>query len=209
MAMAYKDDLKDPLWIAKRQEILERDNFQCTKCGIERPALRGLFKKFGIKNYTDFKKEGYQVSGKGYNSLHCYNKGWHYDLEYIGNDNIPFSIEKLHFAQRIGYNFLCFAEEVVDGTSLIDHNIHHKYYINNHKPWEYPNEALTSLCMKCHKQTHEDMTIPVFSQQGEQLYIAEVCHKCSGSGYISQYHYYSDGICFECWGNGVILMKVD
>lgn len=28
--------------------------------------------------------------------------------------------------------------------------VHHLYYINSHKPWEYPNEALLTLCELCH-----------------------------------------------------------
>lgn len=28
--------------------------------------------------------------------------------------------------------------------------VHHIYYLTNHKPWEYPNEALITLCELCH-----------------------------------------------------------
>lgn len=33
MEKSYADKLKDPLWLAKRREILERDNFTCQSCG--------------------------------------------------------------------------------------------------------------------------------------------------------------------------------
>jgi hypothetical protein len=29
-------------------------------------------------------------------------------------------------------------------------NVHHRYYLNNKEPWEYPNEALITLCEDCH-----------------------------------------------------------
>ena len=38
--------------------------------------------------------------------------------------------------------------------------VHHKYYLKNAKnnyfvyPWDYPNEALTTLCKECHKEWH-------------------------------------------------------
>lgn len=28
------------------------------------------------------------------------------------------------------------------------------------------------------------------------------CDRCGGQGYIRQFHYYCDGICFECYGSG-------
>ncbi|GIV28525.1 MAG: hypothetical protein KatS3mg027_2339 [Bacteroidia bacterium] len=29
----YKDQLRDPRWLQKREEILRRDNYQCRNCG--------------------------------------------------------------------------------------------------------------------------------------------------------------------------------
>lgn len=39
-------------------------------------------------------------------------------------------------------------------------NVHHKYYLQypNHKkvdPWDYPNDALITLCNKCHQKAHQ------------------------------------------------------
>lgn len=44
--------------------------------------------------------------------------------------------------------------------------VHHKYYCsypNGEKvmPWEYPNEALTTLCYGCHKHVHNSTRIVV------------------------------------------------
>jgi phage terminase large subunit GpA-like protein len=30
-------------------------------------------------------------------------------------------------------------------------HVHHKYYVDNCEPWEYPNTALVTLCEHCHK----------------------------------------------------------
>jgi hypothetical protein len=35
MALSYKEQLNHPLWIRKKQEILERDGFCCVICGSE------------------------------------------------------------------------------------------------------------------------------------------------------------------------------
>lgn len=34
-------------------------------------------------------------------------------------------------------------------------NVHHLYYVKNKMPWEYPDDALITLCEECHEQTHD------------------------------------------------------
>ena len=34
-------------------------------------------------------------------------------------------------------------------------HVHHEYYNNNLKLWEYPPHALTTLCSNCHREAHE------------------------------------------------------
>lgn len=36
-------------------------------------------------------------------------------------------------------------------------HVHHRYYLNGHKPWEYPDTALTTLCADCHEQETADL----------------------------------------------------
>lgn len=33
-------------------------------------------------------------------------------------------------------------------------HVHHKYYLENHKPWEYTDDALVTLCEECHSWVH-------------------------------------------------------
>jgi hypothetical protein len=33
--------------------------------------------------------------------------------------------------------------------------VHHLYYVNGHKLWEYPDKALVVLCRKCHQIWHD------------------------------------------------------
>jgi len=33
-------------------------------------------------------------------------------------------------------------------------NVHHKYYTDGKKPWEYPDKCLITLCEDCHEKRH-------------------------------------------------------
>ena len=34
-------------------------------------------------------------------------------------------------------------------------HVHHRYYLKGRKPWEYPDEALVTLCAACHEEETE------------------------------------------------------
>lgn len=36
-------------------------------------------------------------------------------------------------------------------------NVHHFYYNKGSKVWEYPDNALVTLCKKCHEELHAEM----------------------------------------------------
>lgn len=38
--------------------------------------------------------------------------------------------------------------------SVAELNVHHKYYEKGKMAWQYPDEALVTLCGKCHKAFH-------------------------------------------------------
>lgn len=44
-------------------------------------------------------------------------------------------------------------------------HVHHKYYLENHKPWEYGDIALITLCEDCHSWVHDN---------GNEIYEAPV-----------------------------------
>lgn len=83
-------------------------------------------------------------------------------------------------------------------------NIHHNYYIFGRKPWDYDNDALVTLCSRCHQKRHKQIKIPLYGQDKQLINPAlPVCDRCNGTGYLPQYHYYMGGICFKCHGEGV------
>lgn len=56
---------------------------------------------------------------------------------------------RLEIMQRDQWNCrLCY-----DSKSTL--NVHHRYYLLGNDPWEYPQDALVTLCERCHKQETE------------------------------------------------------
>lgn len=85
-------------------------------------------------------------------------------------------------------------------------NVHHKYYINGLKPWEYDDNALVTLCKECHQKRHET-AIPKYRSLSKNI-IDAYCHKCvrcGGSGFLPQFNHVLNGICFKCGGEGIII----
>lgn len=64
-------------------------------------------------------------------------------------------------------------------------HVHHKYYLNNHLPWEYGDSALITLCEDCHSWVHEN---------GNEVYNASI--KIGDVVYYEHSDYYNYGIVF-------------
>jgi uncharacterized protein with PIN domain len=83
---------------------------------------------------------------------------------------------------------------------------HHKYYIYLNLPWEYNTDALETLCNTCHNELHQNEIIKVYSDinKTEEIEV-EVCDRCYGTGFLDEFHYYHNGICFKCEGKKYIV----
>lgn len=84
-------------------------------------------------------------------------------------------------------------------------NIHHTHYTRGCKPWEYENNSLVTLCEDCHKKRHETTRIPLYDQEKRLISNLVPCSRCGGSGYLPQYSHVEHGICFKCYGEGVVI----
>lgn len=85
-------------------------------------------------------------------------------------------------------------------------NVHHKYYIKGHKAWEYEDDALVTLCTECHSSIHKDIVIktPLYNEVRDLIKDnLPLCPRCNGKGYLPEYAYNENGICFKCWGEGI------
>ncbi|MBV6640899.1 MAG: hypothetical protein KI791_09275 [Cyclobacteriaceae bacterium] len=80
-------------------------------------------------------------------------------------------------------------------------HVHHKYYIVNRLPWEYDDEALTTLCNWCHWELHENEEIEIFLDDGITKTEFTPCSRCNGAGWFPEYSHVEEGICFKCRGS--------
>jgi len=214
--MTYQEQLESDEWRSKRNEILERDHFHCMKCNAVQSKFLGLSQKFGIKTFSELQEDGFSY-GKTDEKLGMLflKNGFLHTAVFVEETDRNTNIEELYFAQRWkepknkfvfgSYELICFSKKISINDRFPDLNVHHKYYIENRKAWEYENDALITLCEKCHKEEHEKNEIKVFDTNGHLLYIPQICDRCSGSGFLPEFHYYQNGICFKCWGNGILL----
>ncbi len=214
--MNYQEQLQRKEWKSKRIEILERDNFSCRNCGCKRSIFLRLSSKYGIKSYHSLRnnksllgKFRINQETKKVKFIDVFNKFLNIAL-FVTETNEEIILDNLKFALQndengVSKRLICFTENISEDDKFTDLNIHHKYYITGRKAWEYNNEALITLCADCHKLEHENKTTPVYDSLGTILYNTKICNKCSGSGFLPEFHYYEDGICFKCGGHGAIL----
>lgn len=214
--MNYKEQLETPEWKEKRKVILERDECQCTKCSEKRSDFLGFDYEFGVLDYNDFTNKGYVIKRTGNLSekLELSLNNVSIKCNFLVGDLIKVPLNKLKIAKQwkepknplmFKFNSLelvCFNEDEYDEDKFFDLNIHHKYYQKGKKAWEYENDALITLCRKCHHTEHNTNDIPILDDKGQIIDFAKKCDKCNGSGALSDYKYYHNGICFKCNGRG-------
>lgn len=85
---------------------------------------------------------------------------------------------------------------------------HHRYYIFGADAWDYPDEALTTLCIDCHRKAHLLERIPIVHSDGSPVIVSFKCERCGGPGEIPEYRHVQNGVCFRCWGSGIDTAKL-
>ncbi len=109
------------------------------------------------------------------------------------------------FVDLTGEGFIVKLNTVIPIGKKIDNptilHVHHEYYIFGHAPWEYKLTALKTVCHECHHVIHKSYKIPVFIDESRQESIELTpCSRCNGTGFLEEYHYFQNGICFKCEG---------
>ncbi|AEE52466.1 hypothetical protein [Haliscomenobacter hydrossis] len=79
-------------------------------------------------------------------------------------------------------------------------HVHHKYYQNGLLAWQYPKEALITLCWECHEKLHSDTIIAILDSNGNEIGKLTPCRRCSGAGMFPEHVHVESGICFRCHG---------
>ena len=98
--------------------------------------------------------------------------------------------------------------ELIQTSKSIILHVHHRYYVENNNPWEYPDNALITLCEPCHQKIHNTRKILVFTDKTlTQKIKFNICTRCNGSGKLSQFKHVENGVCFKCKGQRYFSSK--
>jgi len=182
----YTKLLETEEWEYKRMETIIRDNEECTIC-------------------------------KSRNTDYIYGKHIFVRTHFIGvkKPNKKFWQQWDYFEQRFGDQFTgmkpseddydIVPEEVYEAVTLNKQHylqVHHKYYIWGKLPWQYNNDALITLCNWCHFALHQNERIPFFIEKENTLIEKKLtlCLRCNGAGFLPEFNYVQNGICFRCQG---------
>ncbi len=187
---SYSELLKDERWRNRRQAIISRDSFTCQNCQNENV----------IKNCE---KGTASIDRFGFIKLYNSNFKW-FSLFRISNlikisapknSTIYYSIEGNNRPKIMA--FLNNNNRYLYVPSL---HVHHKYYQDGYKPWEYPDHALITLCWVCHEELHSSIQIPRLNSMGVEIGKMTPCIRCHGAGEFPEYKHIQAGICFRCIG---------
>ena len=211
--MNYQEQLKQPEWADKRQEILKRDDFKCTACGADKSEYDGWAVRFEEVVSDELSKYGYSIhfdENTDYNSVISFGRQWVNKVDFLSRIREPFSLKKVRFGERQWYNKPPNLVFYYSGESKIYQlgqlNIHHKFYISGRLAWQYENEALVTLCYDCHKKIHEDERIEIHGPEtnSTKSRYVENCSKCEATGYLPEFSHRDNGVCYSCNGRGVL-----
>ncbi len=84
----------------------------------------------------------------------------------------------------------------------VDVKVYPIYFQMNKLPWDYPDNALETMCDKCHFEKIKQNKIEIRDENMNLVKKINICYKCNGTGFIEKYDYINSGKCFDCKGNG-------
>lgn len=207
--MNYKEQLDSKYWKIKREEIIDRDKSCCQLCGSGRSKFRNLSQSFRLKTKNELMENGFEIEIQNDKIVSIIKSGEKVDFqEYTSGAAVE---EELIFAQQwvvsknpfsFGHFRLIIFNEKLSDADVLDLNVHHKFYIDGRNAWEYEDDALITLCPSCHQKVHDSQKIPIYDEYGDLLSYAANCQRCEGSGYLKEFSYFQNGVCFSCMGTG-------
>ncbi len=113
-------------------------------------------------------------------------------------ESVEWRQKRLEIIKRDGYECSFCGQKVRKGHPL---QVHHLYYVLTNKAWEYPNDALITLCEDCHHDLHAEESVPVYTDNSLKKRMEYTpCKRCDGKGFLKEYLHVQNGICFRCKG---------
>lgn len=182
----YSELLQTSEWFEKRTIIIGLSNYKCNICRITETFYHeGVHLWFKI---TDDKKRLEE---------HSLNL----EKERIAFNNLSIEEQEKKRANPL-FGIINSWEDIDIEISPKPHyfHVHHTYYQKGKLPWEYPNEALLTLCWECHENLHQNQKIPYLDEQGVIVSNLNPCKRCFGAGVFPEYGHVQNGVCFRCNG---------
>lgn len=210
--MTYEELPNHENWHRKRLEIIRRDQNRCQECANQEllsMSKLGRLVDIPLVYQSDFSRKS--------NSTYSYkldiqdvSSGSRHQTQIVKvfQDPLPniwpldmyFSSEvDLDSNERFFLNCI-YNRALKDFVYVRGLQVHHTYYQDDRMPWDYPAHALHTLCWICHWDFHATQTVPWLDVNGRQKGWLTPCARCGGSGYLPQYYYYLNRICFRCSG---------
>jgi hypothetical protein len=182
----YEELLRTPEWLDFRVPIIDRDGHKCTKCSAPETEYAVGRHVYWIKQY-DNKVVSQQ-----------FWKKWEEFKKIPGNETAPFEPAEEDYIKVPEFEY----ETMVKVDAPVRLHVHHKYYLEGMWPWQYPLDSLVTLCNWCHAELHANEKVPYYRRDNEDLveWNLTPCIRCNAAGFLPQYDYVENGICFRCHG---------
>lgn len=201
MYETYEEQLKSKEWRLLRKSILGRDSKSCTICNNKKILAKTTSFYYFSEGTNQFDKSQFFVIIPQINAVIEIQV----PREAIKGIKDPEKYKYHLFYKPNGGAFLAAIVELSDAAiahyvceGLLE--IHHKYYQQGCRAWEYPEDALQTLCWNCHEEIHRTSRIPKKNSEGKIIGNMTPCSRCFGTGRLPQYSHVESGICFRCRG---------
>lgn len=234
---SYQELLEDDNWRFRRKEVIVRDKMNCKYC--DNNSLKEHYlETIGVLFANNEEKAAYYVKNPNggnnpvktfLNAKDCFLEDYPVLFQKYLVFYIPkvIDIQATNIIPNIAIRRLKQEEFTLRGKNIenirfepiltenmtwrTNHSlhVHHQYYQIGKLPWEYPDEALITLCWSCHEKIHLTTKIPILNEHGRQLKDLTPCHRCMGAGEFPQYRHIIHGLCFECQGGRYEEFKND
>lgn len=183
----YEELLRTQEWLNFRLPIINRDGNKCTKYNMPATEYAWGRNVYWLNNYSNR-----LLSNEFW-------KKWEEFRKQPGKESQALNPTEEDFIIVPEYEY----ETMVTVEAPIRLHVHHRYYIEGLWPRQYPPEALITLCNWCHSALHANEKVPYYRNEQDTLveWNLTPCSRCNGAGFLPQYHYVEDGICFRCHGH--------
>lgn len=208
--MTYEEQLNSINWRKKRSVILNRDSYKCKECSNDN-LVHGQDVKYGraMKQNQEPGLFLYRTVDMRFpdNKVHSITVLRRAYIPDEVKDRLPEYVN-IYYYQNLESDGISYKNPVVlavlnsagDFLHVPGLHVHHTFYQMGKMAWEYPDEALKTLCWGCHERLHKTSKVPYLDELGRDIGELTHCFRCCGAGRFPEFRHVQGGICFRCSG---------